>query len=1269
MSYLEVKEHLESVKQSMKKDDLEAAISLLQDFILCDQETEICKIQARRHLIKALHIRFACHRWSQDFEDCFNLNVENIVKSSDIQKTTENEICDESIEFAAALDLLTKCRLSIDPGKLDAAIRVAQRAILTANTDHEQIIFVDLLIMLGNVLVLRYLLRHEVISLDQASIVFEKALSVALKDTRRGSCSGYVCLVGLGHIELLKFTEAGSLDSDAFDKMSLYLNEVDERDGEMVASLDEGIEMLDCDDDSESHLQAVNGLKKFLSSIPESHPKRARVLLKVANALSARFNQTGDVMNLDESLALSRESVSLRPFPHPERYSALNTLASVLQTRYEQNGDINDLEEAVALSRKSLLLMPARAIAHRDHCLMLENLSIALWSQFQQKGDVEDLEESLTLLRKSLASMPDTPQSRSLSQNNLANILWTRFSQKGSAEDLEESILLSKKSLFQMPTPHPAMLTNLGNALLSRFRRKGDDQDLKESIMSYQKSLSLMLATTHPGRPVLLNSLAGALMTQYEQTDGDMQDLKKCISLFEEGLASITPLHPARPLIIDNLGTAVLKKFERTQDLDDLKDCIALYDLSLSLRPPLHPERSVSLNNLSGALRTKFRHDRNFQDLEKAIMLLNESLSLIPAPHPHRSPSLENLAHALLTQFISKPNPTANDKITAFKYLSEAARYESGSLLVRLEISKLWANVAREHNHPSVPDAYQCAIDILPLLASLDLTLQQRQSVLTNAGDLASDAAQYAISQNQLDTAIISLSTGRSVFWSQGLKLRAPLDNLAAKDRDLAERIHNISQQLENAAHTPTAASAYSFRLVPDTLDPVRILSLMGDWTQALQEARSIDGFQDFLQPPSFGSLLGAARRGPIILFNASQYGCDALILTQTEVPVQIVPLPKIDLKRLKRLKEVVQLLSVGVAINSTIIGDIKQILEDNTAAHRDTVPSSNESELNNSKASTQRHQSKGGRFQKPVAVQSAFRLVLKVLWATIMQPIISALELEKTDSPKRIWLCPTGLFSFLPIHAAGIYSDSEDATCLSDYVISSYCSSPQDLVTAEAEMPSPFRIFAVIEPNSIDGNRPLSYTVDELEKIKAHLPDLNDLIPYGNSEGLLTSLDTVLANIRQSSCVHIGCHGNQHPTDPLKSSLLLSGGKLTMARIIQEGQRSGASARLAYLSACDTARGDEKRPDESLNLVASMMFAGFKSVVGTMWSIQDKDGPVVADEFYNHLLRNGKVKGPEITDAAEALHRAVKALRAQRRRYGDWVPFKDWVPFVHFGI
>jgi CHAT domain-containing protein len=40
----------------------------------------------------------------------------------------------------------------------------------------------------------------------------------------------------------------------------------------------------------------------------------------------------------------------------------------------------------------------------------------------------------------------------------------------------------------------------------------------------------------------------------------------------------------------------------------------------------------------------------------------------------------------------------------------------------------------------------------------------------------------------------------------------------------------------------------------------------------------------------------------------------------------------------------------------------------------------------------------------------------------------------------------------------------------------------------------------------------------------------------------------------------------------------------------------------LAFLSACETAKGDKEQPDQTVDLAAAMLFVGFRSVIATMW-------------------------------------------------------------------
>jgi CHAT domain-containing protein len=80
---------------------------------------------------------------------------------------------------------------------------------------------------------------------------------------------------------------------------------------------------------------------------------------------------------------------------------------------------------------------------------------------------------------------------------------------------------------------------------------------------------------------------------------------------------------------------------------------------------------------------------------------------------------------------------------------------------------------------------------------------------------------------------------------------------------------------------------------------------------------------------------------------------------------------------------------------------------------------------------------------------------------------------------------------------------------------------------------------------------------------------------------------------------LHMACHGHQDPRDALNSGFVMHDRMLTVAELMR---LSLPNAFLAYLSACETAQGDSAQPDQAIHLAATMMFVGFKSVIGTMW-------------------------------------------------------------------
>lgn len=209
--------------------------------------------------------------------------------------------------------------------------------------------------------------------------------------------------------------------------------------------------------------------------------------------------------------------------------------------------------------------------------------------------------------------------------------------------------------------------------------------------------------------------------------------------------------------------------------------------------------------------------------------------------------------------------------------------------------------------------------------------------------------------------------------------------------------------------------------------------------------------------------------------------------------------------------------------------------------------------------------------------------------------------------SRPRMWWCPTGPFAFLPIHAAGIYTNNKSGECCSDYVVSSYTPTLAALLNARRGLRPWVRKEATIllaaVPRPYRGSS-LPGTVDEIRAVKESIPqDLLIQLPTEDDCNLATSagvtVRTMIERLPGASILHLACHGSQNPDNPLESGFIMRDGMLTIENVMPLPL---SNALLAFLSACETAKGDQNQPDQTVHLAATMLFTGFKSVIATMW-------------------------------------------------------------------
>ena len=259
---------------------------------------------------------------------------------------------------------------------------------------------------------------------------------------------------------------------------------------------------------------------------------------------------------------------------------------------------------------------------------------------------------------------------------------------------------------------------------------------------------------------------------------------------------------------------------------------------------------------------------------------------------------------------------------------------------------------------------------------------------------------------------------------------------------------------------------------------------------------------------------------------------------------------------------------------------------------------------------------------------------------------------------PPCIWWCPTGPLAFLPIHAAGLYDTRDPGYKLSEFVTSSYTYTLTALLQPLPTTQKSFQGFLGVGLPLTPGQSPLP----NVEKELAHIKKFGSSLGFHSLLGELATVESVVKGMEQHSWVHIACHAVQDTIEPNQSAFCLYNGHLTLSEITA---KLFPHADFAFLSACQTATGDENLPEEAVHLAAGMLAAGYQSVIATMWSIMDDDAPLVAAEVYSHLIRSTK---PDSTRAAHALHHAVKQLREQLEGDGK-SSFLSWVPFIHVGM
>ncbi|KAL4736273.1 CHAT domain-containing protein [Aspergillus similis] len=938
--------------------------------------------------------------------------------------------------------------------------------------------------------------------------------------------------------------------------------------------------------------------REAVKATPKDHPDRARCLHKLAISLRDRYSRTGAIADLEESIQIGREVVKATPKDHSDYAMYLNNLGSSIGDRYSRTGAMADLEESIQIGREAVKTTPKD---HAAQAQRLSNLAISLRGRYNRTGAIADLEESIQIGRKVVKATPKDHPDRVRHLNNLGSSLRNRYSRTGAIADLVESIQIGREVVKATPEDHPdyAMyLNNLSNRLGDLYSRAGAMVDLEESIQTGREAVKAT-PEDHPDYAMYFNNLGVRLNDRYSRT-GRMSDLEESIRIGREAVKATPKDHPDYAMYLNNLGSSIGDRYSRTGEIADLEESVQIGREAVKATPEDHPNHAMYLNNLAISLWGRYSRTGEMADLEESIQIEREAVKATPEDHPDRARRLSNLAIMLRDQY---------KRTGAVADLEESVQIEREAVK------------ATPEDHPDR------AVCLNGLGNSLGDRLRDRYSRTGAELDLY-NAILHQESALHHETAFITtrIRAGRNALqnlamlshWQHAYEISVTAVNLiprlALRSLENSDKQHLLSEVVGFASDAAAAVlNAQKGALVAlnllelgrgvlaASLEEVRsdIQDLQGKYpimadkfAQARQRAdaaREFDrliidirrkpGFDNFLQAPSETEMQHAAQKGPIVIINISQYRCDAILVKQDKI--HVLPLSNLSSEAIKE-------------------------------------------------------KAQSNNLESP--------RVLEWLWDSIMDPILQALGFTQSPSDcnwPHVWWIPTGPLTSFPLHAAGYHNQGESKTVL-DRVMSSYSLSVKAIVHGRrrpTKQSSSANALLVSMEHTPEHDH-LPFAADEVRI----LHDMCKSMGFHSVQPKCHK-DDVIFHMPECRIFHFAGHGYTDHADPLKSQLVLEGGKnhsLSVANLLEMNLRKHAPF-LAYLSACGTGQiKNDRFTDESIHLISAFQLAGFRHVIGTLWSVNDEICVDMARLTYKEMAAG------QINDEAvcQGLHHAAREMR-----------------------
>ncbi|MFD3787533.1 CHAT domain-containing protein [Streptomyces cyaneofuscatus] len=965
--------------------------------------------------------------------------------------------------------------------------------------------------------------------------------------------------------------------------------------------------------------EAVAAQREAVALSSEQDPFSVHLLMGLGEALLALAEFRSDTEALEEGVAVLRRAVAASDASTYSGADCRTALGDALRNLARLTADDAPLEESVRCHREAVAM-----VAGPPSPQALLGLANSLGVLYRRSGDVRWSDEAVRHYETALAA-PQPPASslRGTLLTGLGYVRWSRAIDSGDERLMDLAVATLREAVTQVLTMRRGMaLTNLGSALMNRGLATGNRVWLAEAVTVLRRAVE----ESPPAgveRSLHLNNLAEALRCWYEAV-GDASAADEAAGLLREAMAVEHGDRAGAEMAGINLGVLLTDRARHEEDPRIAEEARQVLEEVVAGFAERHPARCYALQKLASActiaaaLAREHTEDVARRALHRAEAAARESLAATSADHPQHGLSQMLLAWVQLARWSLGDRV---DLVETARVGREGAHNPVAPVAARIRAAHAWGQAAvRAGDNADALKGFAYAVGLLPGIAPRSLTRADQEARLLVSEGLASDAAALAIDEVAPGRALALLEQGRGVLLAQGLEERADVSRLHTLAPGLAAEFERIRDRLsEPARPSPVPAPGADGPAAPfHGAQEAGVIAearhaLARRWEQLITEIRELPGLDDFLRPPSVAELVASAAEGPVVVVNVSIYRCDALVVT-ADAGIDVVPLPGLTLE-------------ATVARAAEFIGGV------DTAYGESGV-------------------------DEAVAMMRTLSGTLGWLWDAVAAPVLDHLGLDSVpgdgDPWPRLWWCPTGRLSFLPLHAAG-RGAADSGTWVVDRAVSSYTPTLRALVRARGGLasggsgrPSPLVVALAETPGA-----------GALPGVSREVELLMGLFPAGR---LLAGPDATVEAVGQAleahPWVHFSCHGVSELLNPSRSGLILYDGRLTASDAA--AQRPG-NPELAVLSACSAAQGGITLSDEAVQLASSFQLAGYPHVIGTLWPVADKLATHLTEEFYAALAEDLDRGRP--IDPATALHRPVRALRD---RYAQ-APHL-WAAHIHTG-